>query len=364
MKIKVLLILCSFIVFQSCIVDSIDPIEDKVHSITIVENETWCSDKIHVVEGQLVVKNAVLTICEGTTVKFKEGASLIIDEGAALHCGFNHPKALTVFFTGENAEAGFWDKIEFREGSLDDESYIYYTVLQYGGSVDEMINIASDVKIQNILLTHSGSSGIKIEKNAFPELDSIAISYCFDYPIEAYFGNAHILNSTILFQGNLNEYAILNEGTINQNVNWKKLDIPYIINGNSNIVNNGQWIIDPGVEILMNENAAVIVKEGGSIYAVGSGSKIIVSSVVKQKGYWKNIEFREDADHENCIIGNCTIEFGGSDLALINLQGSSPTIKNCILQHSSSCGIFKNAASVPILEENTFIDNDGDDICE
>ena len=81
-------------------------------------------------------------------------------------------------------------------------------------------------------------------------------------------------------------------------------------------------------------------------------------------GDWKGIYFRNPTKDDLTILDNCVIEYGGStDTNKSNLyvSGSSPTIKNSAIRHSSGSGIILVSAA-PTIENNLISENGGDGI--
>ncbi|OQC16977.1 MAG: hypothetical protein BWX73_00498 [Lentisphaerae bacterium ADurb.Bin082] len=66
----------------------------SIHDGSLISNETWTADAVHVVQGNLRVPPGIkLTILDGTIVKFVSGAGLLVESGGALGvgaCVFTH----------------------------------------------------------------------------------------------------------------------------------------------------------------------------------------------------------------------------------------------------------------------------------
>ena len=97
-------------------------------------------DEVNIVH----ITSGTLTIPAGTTIKFAEDNSLIIDAGAIISATGNSANKVT--FTGTvQTPAGYWHSIKF-DGDDDEnvaEGYFEHCVFKYGGVTEVGINDAS-----------------------------------------------------------------------------------------------------------------------------------------------------------------------------------------------------------------------------
>jgi hypothetical protein len=356
---KIVSIIFIFSLFMiSCSDDEIvTPIvDDAVHSAAIRQDETWCADKIHYVEGAISIRDAVLTICEGAIVKFKQGAGIVISTNAGLIVGGDTFESLPVLMTGEESTPGFWDILDFRSDAREATSRFNNTTIEYGGSRGSMILVSNDVVFRRSVIKSSGSTGLKVMKPGVPTLDSVLISLCGGVPIESQFSNTSFITPSTSFLGNTLSYVNLltTGGYITQDVTWNLIPIPYKINGNVNIIESGTLTIEAGNNILMGDNVRVIIEDLGGLKAIGTQSDpITFSGSTPQPGFWDTFEFRDDANHADCIFDNCVIEHGGNSYYMIRCAGSNLTIQNSIIRNSGTVGVIFDQNSNPTFSNNT-----------
>lgn len=337
---------------SSCNEESTDPNNgnDIIHSTKITSDETWCDNEIHYVEGIVTVENAILTICEGTTVYFKEDARLIIDANGALIVGSEADDAKLVLLTSDGTA---WDKVEFRDDARSSTSLIANTKIEKGGSKNSMLQVDCELKLKNVILDNSTNTGMEIENSASLDIDSLFITNSNQEPIIANFSTAHNVSSTTYFENNGKNYINLSQGSIKENATWSAVSIPYLVNGGANVIDNALLTIEKSCEILMNSDARIIVDEAAGFYADGEDENgtIYISALIEQKGYWDKIELRDDADFANCKFNFCNIEYGGSKNAMIYSAGNDFEIKNSTISKSGKYGIYLDRYAQPNIQD-------------
>jgi predicted outer membrane repeat protein len=119
-------------------------------------------------------------------------------------------------------------------------------------------------------------------------------------------------------------------------------------------IKNAALQISPGIELSFAQNKSLLVSSGGAINADGSLARISFSSI--ENFNWKGIIFESAANFSNSSLINCTIEFGGSDLAApanLMLDNSAPLIDNCEIKNSAGYGVYYKGKFFP----SSFINN-------
>jgi len=122
-------------------------------------------------------------------------------------------------------------------------------------------------------------------------------------------------------------------GEIKQNTIWPKTQSPIIVKGDITIDKDATLFIEPGVEIKMAANTAIIVN--GTLVAEGKeGAKIVFTSGAAEPaaGNWKGIRFLKDSSGN---LAYCGIEYAGywDQVALIcdgcNLKMKHTVVSEC-----------------------------------
>ncbi|MCM8785471.1 MAG: carboxypeptidase regulatory-like domain-containing protein [Candidatus Omnitrophica bacterium] len=160
------------------------------HSGRITSNQTWTSEKVHVIEGTIIIVSGVtLTIQPGAIVKFVEGARIIVEDGAVLNLlgEIDNAIILTSFkddtaggdtnFDGQSSSPapGDWSGyIVYGTGqvNLNDYLEIRYSSVTHSGTIDSdqtwngtfVHRITSDVTVASgVTLTIEKGAVIKLE---------------------------------------------------------------------------------------------------------------------------------------------------------------------------------------------------------
>ncbi|MFY9705888.1 MAG: right-handed parallel beta-helix repeat-containing protein, partial [Desulfobacterales bacterium] len=172
-------------------------------------------------------------------------------------------------------------------------------------------------------------------------------------------------------------------GDLTASVTWVKQGFPYTITGDVRVYHtsrtSGEYFqkltIAPGVEVRFDPGTGLYIGKDyngsygfyGALDAQGTEIAPIVftsNAAVPSSGDWKGIYFSNPTKDDFTILDNCVIEYGGStDTNKSNLyvSGSSPTIKNSAIRHSSGSGILMVSAT-PMIEQNFISENGGDGI--
>jgi parallel beta-helix repeat protein len=140
----------------------------------------------------------------------------------------------------------------------------------------------------------------------------------------SYSGNNPIFSGNIYSGNKFGDQYIT--GSITTAMNWGKIgDTVYEVGGLT-ISHGASLTIEPGVEVRLYGNAQIHVS--GTLIA-----KNVTFTAINGASPWNGIYF--EAGSDDSILENCVIEnsHGGS---VIDISGSSPTIKECTISGSSA----------------------------
>ncbi|MCK5822494.1 MAG: hypothetical protein KAG95_00720, partial [Bacteroidales bacterium] len=130
------LLLIGSLLFSSCsdILNVTPATENKTVTENITVNTTWKSSNTYIVDGNISVDGATLTIEPGTVIKFKENSELDIgysSSGSSLIANGTSDNPITFTSVADNPSAGDWDYIYFGDGATN--SSMSYCNISYGG---------------------------------------------------------------------------------------------------------------------------------------------------------------------------------------------------------------------------------------
>lgn len=160
----------------------------------------------------------------------------------------------------------------------------------------------------------------------------------------------------------LNESNITGNVTLADRVNGVDYVIPSTLT-----VTSGTLNIQPGVTIMFEDGAGVLVKEEGSITAIGEeGNTILFTSRSGKRGSWTGITVLSNTTRN--VLSYCTIEqagaetnYGKADVVIgAGNNAASITINHSTIATSDGDGIWLSKGSqLKNFEANTFATNTG-----
>jgi RHS repeat-associated protein/uncharacterized repeat protein (TIGR01451 family) len=273
-----------------------------------------------------VLADVTLTVEPGVVVQFEHTDDDLIVAGTLLATGTE--EALIRFGPETGATAGSWGRVAFLSGSA---GLLDYTILEYGGSNDGALYLASDaIEVVHSVVQYSADSGIVVV-SASPLISGSEILSNTGNHVGGlwnYSGNPSIQYNT--FQGNSASCQGDLWGTFSGGGIYNDSGNPIIENNlvQSNSASCGSW----------DFSAA----SGGGIYN-GSGDPVIQNNIFQNNYAYANSQWMAEAS-------------GGG---IYNSSGD-PTIQNNTFRSNTSAnsggGIY-NGSGNPAIQNNTFLYN-------
>ncbi|MBE9468085.1 MAG: hypothetical protein IMY72_07165 [Bacteroidetes bacterium] len=371
------LLLAGLLLFSSCEVTDVTPDpEDTPVTENITVNTTWTSSSTYIIEGNLSVEGATLTIEPGAVIKFKENSELAIGystSGSSLIANGTSEHPITFTSAADNPSSGDWDYIYFGDGSTN--SSMSYCNISYGGGYNDYSGIIQmvdcHVSIDHCDIQHSTNYGIALENNAYFTLfTNNNLSDISNHPIKLDPNSAHTLGIDNTYTtGSSTKGILVDGGTFNKaDETWLKQSVPYVIDGTVYIQNTSgaKLTIEAGTTVSFTKGSQIEVGYGsntyGTIIAEGTALEpITFTSAAPEKtaGDWDAI-FLEDGTSESTTFNYCVFEYGGgynSYTGIIDLSNASISLNHCIIRDSETFGISCNDNSYfGSLDFNTFED--------
>ena len=315
-------------------------------------NETWTSNNIYVITGDLTISSGVtVNIDPGTIIKFVYKYpyySLFVD-GTLNVNGTSNNK---VYFTSERDDtlggdtdqssstpaAGQWKAIHFRSGS---SGAWTYAELRYGGDNGGAIALNnSSPSFDHITVKNSELAAITALPTDMPTITNFSAQ---DTP-----------------RGGLN----IQGGAVSGNVTWSQSDIVYIIS-NDVTVNDGATLnIEPGVmvkftykypyySLFVDGTLNVNGTSDNKVYfsserddTLGGDTNGNGSSNSPAAGQWNAVHFR------NGSSGTWTyaeLRYGGNNGGAIALNNSSPSFDHITVKNSELAAITALPTDMPTI---------------
>lgn len=340
----------------------------------ISTDETWTSDNIYQVTAAIEVNSsATLTIEAGTTVEFSANAGIrVYSDNAALVA--NGTETDSVRFTGVEKSVGFWRGLAIDSNNPGNK--LTYTVVEYGGYENwGYISHAANVSVRNdsrLELTHSTlrhgkSFGLYVEpgstlpnfaNNTFTQNETAA-------GIPTTLMGAP--DGASSYTGNTNDYVVVEEQDVAEDMTISALDVPYQIENTPYIESDAQVTVNAGVTMEFKANSGIrVYSDDAALIVEGTqNNHVLFTGTEKSVGFWRGLAI--DSSHPNNKIDHAIVEYGGfeswgyiegaGNVSVRN--GSRLQLSNSTLRHSKSFGLYVEGGSdLPNFSSNLFTSND------
>ena len=128
----------------------------------------------------------------------------------------------------------------------------------------------------------------------------------------------------------------------------------YLVTADIMVTNSAVLTIKPGVILLFQAGAGLVIPQGSALKALGNETKpITFTGEQKTAGYWSGIHFSE-SDNSNNRLDHVVVEFAGSRAGFpadISIHGTNALpvrvrISNSVISDSSTYGFYFNANSI------------------
>lgn len=322
---------------------------------------TWESlDVPYRMDGEDDVEDIELIIEEGAEFEFTQASRLRFDEGTRLKC--EGTEEAPILFTATDKQRGWWDGL--RLTSVDTENVMRHTTVEYGGNgLRGNLALATgrnsaQLEITDCTFRESADYGMWVENPT--ELEEARNTYTANAngAVRISTSNLHQLSETSTFQGNDDEYVLVNDTDIDgdgpdeSQRTWDAIDVPYRMDGDGHEVEDMELIIQHGATFEFTEAGRLRFDEGTRMTISGfdpeapEGEKIdpiTFTGTTKQRGWWDGLRVTTE-DGEN-LMEYVNIEYGGNNLrgnlALATGRNSSDLeLRNCRLRHSGDYGMW------------------------
>ena len=343
---KLILLSVSFVFMASCEEDDspVEPVQELLPPIVLdcdffKEDQILTDDPLRPVDFVVTCWATVkgdLRIEPGVVIEFERHAGLYIankNKELQIKGAPDQP----VILSGIEKQKGFWRGLLFAEShnlnNLIEHSIIEYAGSQYlkpttpiyrgslavqgvSGTTPQTLNL------RNVEISNSGNIGLDlhgISKSAKVTTENLNLTKNNGVPVQISAEMTHILDGSSNFQGNVKDFVNItttNYELQEQNVSWKKLNVPYLIDGRVHIKKNGHLNIEAGANLVFRTNAYLQVAPllppyQASLKIVGNSGEP-VSLQGYESNFWGGIYLghtQEDNRIEHAHIKNAKGDF-------------------------------------------------------
>ncbi|MDD3877893.1 MAG: right-handed parallel beta-helix repeat-containing protein [Bacteroidales bacterium] len=287
-----------------------------------------------------------LTIMPGVRIEMGPEAKITVTSQGSIR-SMGTPDS-NVVFCGRQQNPGYWDYIMIN--SYDSINQFKFTIIEHGGGniyqpAELVLNGSSMMKFHNNTILHSERYGLYLKDHSSKllEFKNNNIENCGLAPL--YIFSSHISSidsTTILSNNNMFNYIEVVGSNIYEVESWLRTDVPFYLTGATSI--NTDVIIKPGARFVFGPSGRILVKETGSLYAVGlETDSIFFTGAQNINGYWDCILFLSNNPYNE--FKYVSLNYGGGYYywnGCIYLQDAFFKISYCTVANSYNWGIYRN----------------------
>jgi len=322
----------------------------------------------YLIECNMAV-TADIIVMPGTVIEFTTDAGIKVAETGSFKA--EGTAAQPIVFQGTEKIAGSWRGVFI--DSNDPKNRFEYCTVMHGGGIAHNSNgdrgsfviwSNSRITIENSSITNGDADGINaVYGGSDITLANNVISGHSRAPLRIVEQYLDVPNASDTYQGNAENYIVVLQsgGNIEEDLTWKKVDVPYKVTESGQVGIKSDVIIEPGVQIFFDAECSIIIRDGASLYAVGTAAdRIVFRGLNPVAGAWGGIYFSHTTNTLNRISYAEIAHAGNPDFdgAVYMWAGPVVTVSNVNFSDLGSCAMYGGATSGVInltQFDNTFV---------
>ncbi len=345
------------------------------HNADITLNNHNANGIDYIVDCDLTIRDGIFSISEGTSIQFRDGASLTVENDGILRAKGISGSPITM--SGTNDGTPSWRGLYIYSSAGSNQ--LQHVTIQDAGDGEVFgqftdnhaaVTFQGRLSMSNCTIENSGAIGIYSEENlAQSKIDLFennTITGSKRYPIlvnQDLIGDMDLSSCT--FTENGDNFVGLHQESgdrLNNETTLEALDIPYFVETGINLY--AGLTIESGVDLVMGNGSYIQSTSTENQYLLIQGSQsnhVTIRGQEAFSGYWQGIYItRPNAlniwEYLDISDGGSVAQGFNDTPANITLeQDGSLIINNCTSSRSgSSCDIVLHTfASIPTLENNS-----------
>ncbi len=331
--------------------DEEEPPDEEVLSGTLTEDKTLYNrftdpNQLDYRVPSSITISAELTIMPGVRIEMGPAAKMTVTSQGRLRI-MGTPDS-NIVITGKQHNPGYWDYIMIH--SFDSVNEIKYTVIEDGGGNPNaegtlILNSTSMVNMHNTTIQKSERNGMVVINP-----DSRLVNFQNNEIRESGYAPlvinssqiSSIAESNVFSNQNVYNYIKVVGSNVLTPQTWGKSDVPFYLMDATSIY--ADLIIAPGARYIFGPAGRILVKETGSLNAIGTDvDSIYFSGVQNISGYWDCILFLSNNPLNE--FKYVSLKYGGGYWywnASIYLQDAFFKISYSTIANSARWGIYRN----------------------
>lgn len=345
---------------RACLVDTAAKIDKDLTTAGTLES---CL----LVTGRYSIK-ADIVIPPGSTIFFAENAAWSIQKGGSLQAVGT--AKTPIVFRSESGATSSWRGLFFHSKST--KNRLSFVEVLHAGHESALlfdktaIGVGENgaLHVSNSLI--AGSGGFALIAHAGAQLNTFTnntIEQCTS-SIRIAMDGLGVLDGSNRFKNNTESWISVPSDELTRSVEVRATQIPYLIEKQVQV--HADLKLSPGVTFLFAQNAALSLKDKGSLHAVGTAKKqIFFKGKENQPGYWRGLAFQSkktaNALEYAVVSGGGSSAFIGVEPAnIVMFTHAALSLQNSTIQSSAGHGLYvvNDAVRAALsFSKNVFADN-------
>jgi len=300
------------------------------HCGQVSSNETWSrDDSPHVVcSAGVTVRNSVLTIEPGASVRLEADANLIVSSGSQLVAVGTQEAGINFFGATNRSEPGFWGQIRFEAGSLPSQLQLARITGGGKGGVPMVDVRGMGTEIAAIILRQSEGLALAFAADAIgPSLDAIG-------QVTRKEDRCPLLQMSQVGDARIGVYTHQSMD-ITGDATWHDFCTPYIATVPFDVESEDKTLtiaglnmptltLGPGTTIEFDGDSGLVSgldeENPGGLFLNGSPiDMVVLTGATKEAGSWNGLTLTPFVSFDNSLF-NARVEYGGrGDRAMIEV---------------------------------------------
>jgi hypothetical protein len=348
---------------------------------TVAASDTW-----HYFGAPYCI-TATVTVADTSNplLTIAPGCSLLFGDGTALRVGVTQPGGLRADGTygritfaplADAPGPGSWSGLEFFEATDTFRTALTYCRIEGAGAgnASAITCYSAPIAITGTTITGNAGNGVYCFNTGFARFDNDTVTACAGYPLHIAAPYVPTIGNGNSFTGNVLDEIEVTGGTIIQNAQFRRQNVPYLIRGTIDVGSAIEPLltIQSGVELRFDPGTALRIGRTAlaRIEAVGSpDASIILTAATSQRGGWGGLELHRYAGNSSRLEFCRLLYGGGVNHGILFIDSCLPAVTHNEIAHSSNYGIYlvdRDTMLDPdmLRRDNWFYDCDSGDINE
>ncbi len=313
---------------------------------------------------------ARLIIEPGVVIAFEANAGLGIYDNGSITAAGTATEPIT--FKGSTATQGWWRGVHLETNNPLNE--LSHMIIEHAGSnyvyccndAASLFIKDGQVKLQDLTLRQGGDFGLVVREAAqLNDYARVTITSHEGQPgkiAPERLGELDGIDSD--YTGNDEDLFYVETQAINEEVTWKAINVPYLLEGKVLNIEEG-LVVEAGVEIVMEQGAGLGVYGNGYLAINGSSTApVVMKGEQATKGWWRGINIETNnnlnsIDYLQLSDAGSNYVYCCNEVSSIFFEAGQASLTNSTVSNGKGYGVVANEAfEFSDYENNTITSHD------